>query len=117
MITIDQTIEALNKAVEEKGADYVYPIGQPGFSNATNGCLYKSPDDSSVPLCIVGNVLNQFGFLKQAEEGTSAEGLYVIQTEFDEESLYLLDLAQSSQDSGRAWGEAAKYAQETYTKY
>lgn len=115
-LTREKALELLEKAVAEKGEDFVYtsPIAD------TRVCQYI--DSSSNPSCIVGHVVkylsdelgNQAVFLELGEhEGQSALDLVLPGVVFDSEAALALATAQEVQDSMEdTWGTALKRARE-----
>jgi hypothetical protein len=116
VITYDMALEALNAAVEEKGADYVYE-GEGTF------CAYVA---SGEPSCIVGNALHRLGVSiptlvkmdKCAIGGsviTSRKVLDVLEDSgftLDGDVITLLSTAQTLQDDEVPWGEAVRAARD-----
>lgn len=120
-----KAIELLERAVEEKGSDYVDP------RSSTTGCEYA--DEKGQPLCIVGHVLSYLGVdlrpvvfesayggpeerlwgddFSAAELYGSSEKAPLGDIEFTSEATYVLSEAQNYQDSGKSWGEALGAAQ------
>lgn len=115
-MTIEKTIEALKKAVAEKGEDYVYKENE-----EIGWCLY-SDRESGQPSCIVGHVLADLdpeAFARvRAWELRSARSAGVSTTIFQRVALpdispvdrplilALLGDVQNQQDDGVAWGPA-----------
>lgn len=120
VLSKDNVIELLERAVEEKGADYVDPNSRNG-----NGCQYA--DENGAPLCIVGHVFSYLGEPLQATENdwdelvpwnadTDAASL------IDDEDFEVVDVldrdvvasvlyaAQVQQDGKHTWGEALEAA-------
>lgn len=105
--------EALQAAVDEKGADYVYPRGKRGWTNVWGMCRYAV---NGKPACIIGDALHRMGVpistLKEFdanEEGVDAA------TALEESGLNPtaaekrgVNAAQSRQDSGASWGESIR---------
>ena len=117
-LTRTQTIELLERAVEEQGADH------------TAHCEYMVAewvDDGEVnwtgPQCIVGFVVH---YLDETDEtlrrlNTDYQGNRVVAINFDELGMKLelgvvelLDTAQQHQDEGLVWSEALEAAKEKY---
>ena len=108
MITLEDAKRALHEAVEEKGADYVYP-------RAGLTCTYAEADGS--PSCIVGHVLYKLdpkvyeavALIESTEESFSVGE---IETTIDKDVfadrdvIHFLGAAQARQDHGATWGEA-----------
>jgi hypothetical protein len=98
----------LVRAVEEKGADYVYPDEQktPKGQLGDDLCMYVH---DGAPSCIVGHVLHYAGVeLEKFEpwEGSRAEIVGEALTEWHPSVLKALGAAQEAQDGGKTWGKA-----------
>lgn len=100
---------ALNKAVETKGEDYVYPAEEK--NKATDECRYNTYDEQgniTGPSCIVGFVCHETGITSpetlRAGEGNVAWAVLP----WPEQNLITraLTRAQAAQDKGHTWGEA-----------
>lgn len=126
VVDADKAIELLERAVEEKGADYVDPDA------ATVGCNYA--DAKGNPLCIVGHVVSYLGvdlrpvvlvdegYYEREElwgHGVSAIELNYANDaaphpgfSFTNEAIWALGRAQTMQDNGETWGEALEAAKE-----
>ena len=107
-ITAAEARELLTRAVEEKGADYVYPrVDNP------DGCLYF---ESNAPSCIVGHVLAYKGmepFEDDAEYNASTVHSLRHRMLFEvdnDRTFEALRTAQTRQDSGSTWGDALRAA-------
>ena len=114
-----RTLQLLQKAVEERGEDYVYPVEWKTASSADAAvmtlCMYVQPDGSG-PACIAGYVMHEYGasldFLKKHEgETTPNPGR---ELGVDTMSLILLFDAQGVQDQGLPWGQALARARMRY---
>lgn len=103
--------ELVNRAIDEKGADYVYnvPVGE----NET--CLYFR---NGKPDCLIGHVLHYLGIDQGCvREGESAGGVLISlrgqnKLTFTSEAADYLSAAQGHQDNGKPWGAARDYAEE-----
>lgn len=140
-ITIDKdkAIELLEKQVEKKGADYVYP-----YSN----CVYFADEqmydqdynpvdvEEGTPLCILGNVYADLGLTVDdllvndggrhgEEHWVPGQGGSIGESECDVlpdpnkvtitgAAMDVLGAAQSAQDHRNTWGEALKAAKAVY---
>lgn len=106
---------AVEAAIQEKGADYVYVKPNDVFTDPDKGdCLYVHNDQ---PGCIVGNVMHRLGVPLETlrrHEGSNAwtlidslalEGVLDI----SEWSRAMLDSTQCSQDRSKRWAEAVAY--------
>lgn len=107
-ITYDEAVDLLKLAVEERGADYVYPRSNRDAFDS--GCVYF---EGTTPSCIVGHVLAYKDVdgldLRYANEiGIANLASFVdnIDLVIDERTVSLLEKAQDAQDSGKTWGEA-----------
>lgn len=112
-LTVKNVLEALDRAVEKKGADYVYPWEE--------GCTYADGDGN--PSCIVGYVLadldpNLFEEFKESEhlDGGfgigSADGYTRNRPTVERPIIDVLAVAQRAQDTGFTWGVAAQVAKD-----
>lgn len=122
-LTIERARELLVEAVEEKGADYIYPL----WDSPNIECLYGNyadPQNISYndsfeeqgcdgPGCIVGHVLVKAGVSQETlyqNEGTGAVSLVAKLQGSDQfrgtPLSNALSAAQSKQDNGSTWGEA-----------
>jgi|SRR5690606_22062666 len=115
-VTRDKAIELLEKAVAEKGADYVYEPPTP----ALHVCQYI--DDDGHPSCIVGHVVKYLAdelgnhdiFTELEEyEGNSAHDIALPGVTILPEASMVLAVAQEVQDSMEyTWGNALERARE-----
>lgn len=105
MITYDETVKLLERAVDERGTDYVY---EPQNSLAP-ACLYFEND---APSCLVGLVGSYIGLTSEHfnEGGGTAHNQTAVLANFSDDSVMLLDLVQEYQDSGYNWGSAVAKA-------
>lgn len=108
-ITADDARTLLTRAVEEKGADYIYPR-----ANHPDGCLYFEGD---APSCIVGHVFAYKGMKPLPEDynGSTVSGLASYERFFSVDgrrTLRALASAQGTQDAGEPWGDALAIALE-----
>lgn len=107
-ITADEARELLTRAVEEKGADYIYPR-----VNNPDGCLYF---EGNAPSCIVGHVLAYKGMEPFEDEGElNASTVHSLRHhmlfEVDNDRTFeALRAAQTWQDSGETWGDTLRVA-------
>lgn len=132
--TRQEVLDAANKAIAEKGADYVYPRA----STAGNG--YGSKDgpvyaEGDSPSCLVGHVIyaldpeafahlaavearngseaaDQLTWFHYGEHGEEATYGYLPEDFWDSEAEALMTLAQSHQDHGIPWGDALARAED-----
>lgn len=111
-ITEEAFTAAIEKAVADKGADYVY-------EREGRGCVYSSAGE---PSCIVGTALANLGFemnpewdnpLYENDNGsTGAETILPLHFDIPENVIVAATIAQSNQDFGGTWGDAlAAYKQ------
>lgn len=117
--TDQQFIDAIRKAVEIRGEDYVYPSkeehpeywGNPYFDNTAIShnlvCRYQL--DDGTPACIVGLALSLIDpGLVPASNITSAAAKVLRTKGFSKSIQSSADAAQCVQDGGGDWGEALK---------
>lgn len=113
---------ALKAALEERGADYVYPEDKKYvFSElGTPQCLYFDLDEPEKPLCFIGLALSKLGVTAEdlrtmapavafgpEESGLSMGALGVMEKlGFSSKVSWAARNAQVEQDMGRTWGEA-----------
>lgn len=119
LFDVPEVLVALEAAVAERGADYVYDYG----STPSGNCVYVGSDGT--PSCIVGVALSKLGVSVEtlkAEGQTGAAGgrtpfnAIAIGSRSDLAALLtpaavnVLAAAQFRQDSGESWGEALNAA-------
>jgi hypothetical protein len=97
LLDVEGALALLERAVQEKGEDYVYPL-----SDKRDGICRYAVDYE--PSCIVGHVLFYLGKLDAAIEGASAHT--VLHDLATDEAKYLLLVVQRAQDAGKPWGQA-----------
>jgi hypothetical protein len=106
-LTYDEVVELLERAVAERGEDYVYPKEDMCPEFALNSvCQYFV---GSRPSCIIGQVLAYKGITaEQVTEFEGRGGPAVVQRFFDidDSTQVLIYEVQSRQDDGLPWGEA-----------
>ena len=109
-VSYEQTLGLIERAIEEKGAGYVY-------KDEYSTCSYFSPDKKQTPRCIVGHVLEYLGTDKKVFADLMNNSMVFaslinlnLGVEFDEESVSLLTFIQHYQDYGYSWGEAYREA-------
>lgn len=109
-LNADNVLAAIERAVNARGADYVYS------AEFGTKCLYVV---GGRPACLVGEVLHtDFGIpfeqLARFEDADSLllelydEGL----VRYSDTAHEMLQQAQAAQDAGRPWGEALAVAQQ-----
>lgn len=105
-ITVRRVKNAMEKAVREKGRNYVYVRGESGW------CEYVR---DGAPSCLVGHALFYLGIpLSRLQEvegdvpGVDGGPMADLLNEYEvpEEVRGALNYAQSQQDAGRSWGTA-----------
>jgi len=118
LLTMERTLELLDAAVTERGADFVYPeewkVPSQIFSSTPGGdCVYVH---DGKPACIVGWVLHTHGVtieqLRQLEGDSVYALLLHLQPVLEVEPGVgtVLREAQNQQDVGRPWGVAVERA-------
>jgi hypothetical protein len=93
----------LLRAIEEKGADYVYSPPEPENDASWLGpsCLYVH---NGAPSCLVGHVLHYASApLRGEHEGLSAEAVVPEVTNWSPRVAEALNFAQAMQDKGKSW--------------
>ena len=123
-ITVDDTLQALENAVEDYGEGWVDP-NSPDGSTSMNGCVnrYQDPRDQEAwRYCIAGHVFKQWGWDFAFEFGNDLNNsaadvaLSVAYQDYDVtfEDLPAIEIllckAQQEQDKSRTWGVAVKEA-------
>ncbi len=121
LIGTAQALELLDKVVQAKGADYVYP-GQPGdlcFNFETDGA----------PSCIVGHVLADLGLTYERASRLKVVGSsgahdtvqYLVADgfpyTFSVGAMCALYVAQTVQDQRESWGAALDAARKASADY
>ncbi len=136
MLKKNAVVEALHRAVAEKGEDYVYPAASSGYRGGA--CVYSERNEAgeAYPSCIVGHVIaaldpEEFQAIVEYEQRMDESfsvneliqgkhGSYEIEyggnryaeafvpalLMEDADVESALSIAQSLQDSGCTWGEA-----------
>jgi hypothetical protein len=130
----EQAIALLERAVQEKGADYTYTAIR--VASYGEKCLYATPDKAA-PSCIVGHALAYVGVpvekLFELDHLGDIGAIYELNTtpiheDYDEdtptalveiagvhltnEAEELFTEAQGNQDSGKTWGESLQRAKD-----
>jgi hypothetical protein len=102
-ISYDEALELLDRAVAERGEDYVYD----------GACEYFQCDADNQPGCIVGHVLAYKGMDPELLDKlglNSTKLAYVADKsevlKLDIKTKVLLDEVQNRQDTGIPWGKA-----------
>jgi hypothetical protein len=126
-LTQENVLDALEKAVEEKGEDFIY-VNNEGHSSrnkfgeaAAIMCHYVHYDDGTpIAGCIAGNVLNRLGVSLDILSEKETQPIRIVLSElmdeevvtlaFDSKVSLLLSTAQCAQDGGQTWGDALKEA-------
>lgn len=126
-LTYDEAVEILDKAVKERGADWVFPElnecptctvddwedYEPCPWHYSGGCRYFSDDRK--PACLVGYVIDQAIDHSQLnmmdiEAHHALDALNILQNwgvlVVDDRTADLLYKAQEAQDGGHPWGVA-----------
>lgn len=114
-LTYTDALRYLEKAVAEKGEDYVYPSYQEGCEYFES--VYGS--NTGQPSCIVGHVLSYNGVTREdLGGGLNSSGVLTLNSQHpngvldvDDATEDLLVFAQRFQDNGMPWGQAVAEAQ------
>lgn len=111
----ERTLELLQQAVDERGADFVYPAEWKDDGTSEGMCMYVQPDENG-PACIVGYVLHAYGVALDDLSGAEGMGADNACTIFgvDARSTRMLTLAQISQDNKHTWGHAVQRARDEH---
>lgn len=108
IVTEEQFTAAMRAAVEERGADYVYPVwdraGADDYHDKYGTCKYSTPDGT--PACIVGLALSKIdpALVPPYKHNAGAHDLNVLGAGSD--LAYAAFAAQQEQDDGGTWGSA-----------
>lgn len=107
-------IEALRRAVEERGPDYVY---ERPFDPARQDtlCLYRDPITDE-PSCLIGLAISYIYPDLRLKEYTGVSGSFTDIENIEGGAMLIASYAQSVQDSGGTWGEALKAAEAVYAE-
>jgi|SRR5690242_2954032 len=127
VIDLEQALELLRDARDERGFEYVDPGSGEGMGCYNVTKEYKDdegnelPEPVLCPSCIAGTVFSYAGvpleFLYK-HNGTVNSTVVAIQGELEEEfevtpeAAAVLRVAQREQDSGKSWGVAVDAAQD-----
>lgn len=106
-LTREKAIELLNRAIEEKGKDYVYPRAS---VDGQNTCYYV---ENGAPSCIVGHILAWAGVALDdiaAYEGEAAHEPVLDLVKAPQDVVDALEQAQEIQDRAEPWGVAVSTA-------
>ncbi|MFE4681624.1 hypothetical protein ACFRNJ_12400 [Streptomyces sp. NPDC056721] len=121
-ISLSEAKDLLARAVEKKGAGYIYemPVVETHSGGVDQMCAYFDPK-TGAPSCLVGQVLAGKGFTYErmqfldANTYTSAGTLADTDViKVDNETRALLEIVQSEQDQGMTWGLALEEALALY---
>lgn len=104
--------EALDAAVAEVGADFVYP--RTGTWRRNGLCVYAREVEGVLrPACLVGQVLVRLGVSLEELEAAGSQGFDMDEAGYlfpeavnDEDLVTALSVAQDYQDEGQSWGVA-----------
>lgn len=117
--TLDDFTAAMEKAVADRGNDYVYPREKPGWLHEKQ-CVYSTQDGE--PACIIGQALYNIDpslmpdYEESQQEDAGAE--YILESRREHFSGSEADFglllrsahkAQVSQDNGDSWGRALSW--------
>jgi hypothetical protein len=111
-LTYNRAVELLERAVQEKGADYAMPKDEDGD---VVGCVYFD-EETKEPSCLVGHALAYDGFTYEDLGVNNGRGITYVGDELysriAQRTRRLLSHAQDDQDNGATWGSALEYAKE-----
>lgn len=102
MFTREQFTEAMEKAVAERGEDFVYPDE---WQNAYGFCQYYIEGIGAA--CLIGKALENLGFDVRSLENNGA--ITILEEVFkitDRGLIVAAQRAQTMQDWGQSWGDA-----------
>lgn len=100
-ITRESYRAALQKAVDEKGSDYVYPKHE--GDDVILSCRYV--EENGYPGCIHGHALSYLGY-SGLPEGRSIYSILTNLSAFDDYLRGAAEESQIAQDQGKTWAEA-----------
>lgn len=118
-IDLPRALALLNRAVEDRGEDFVYPPEwrefRPAPARRVATCLYFLPEGT--PACIIGKVGSYLGV---TAEDVKRTGKFVGAARFFRDLGFtvtpaaerVLIRAQTAQDEGTPWGEVLKQVTE-----
>jgi hypothetical protein len=112
--TYEEAVQLLEKAVADRGADYVYAKDPKALRTSFWRCVNVFVDGT--PGCIIGQILAYKGFWDQEGaalyEGTVTVSDLIVEgvIEADDATAELLSAVQRNQDNGVSWGEAVSRA-------
>jgi uncharacterized protein with LGFP repeats len=130
-LSYEDAVLFLEKAVADRGADYVYPhqllspsTGQQNGDEEETGCVYFD-HETNQPSCIIGHVFSYMGIAALDVRGYEGQTVQVLAGsesrlglfDADETTVGLLARAQSFQDTRHSWGESLRYALDPDEEY
>jgi len=110
MIDVKETIALLERAVAERGEDYIYPVGKDSpWRDDFGQCLYRN-SLTGEPACIVGLVASYVDPNVHLNEFDSVNALSQtwMRKNLTDDAIYALRVAQTEQDAGFTWGDALR---------
>jgi hypothetical protein len=112
-LTYNRAVELLERAVQEKGADYAMPKNEDG--GGVVGCVYFD-EKTKKPSCLVGHALAYDGFTYEDLGVNNRRAISCVGPElYDrlaDRTRRLLVHVQDDQDNGATWGSALEFAKE-----
>lgn len=99
-LTETEARKLLARAVEERGADFVYV---PTAGNSPR-CWYQKEDGT--PDCLIGLALSYIGPIPENNSGGAQGAIVRLYPNTKQRVLGAMNAAQAAQDNGRTWGEA-----------
>lgn len=105
-VDVEQVLELLDRAVAERGEDFIYDATFDARLHGGRSCFYRLPNGR--PGCIAGLVVSYVapGTLPYLAEGVSINGQDALTDFFTSTALAVLRAAQRAQDKGARWGVA-----------
>lgn len=108
LITLEQMRNAIKRAVEERGADYVYEKKPHPENEVCLACHYNHPETGE-PDCLIGLA---FSYLRPETRLPIYGSAYMVLKDIAHEDARLYaSSAQRYQDDGYTWGEALAIAE------
>jgi hypothetical protein len=117
-LDLEQADALIQRAVNERGADFVYPNKWRANGEPSSACLYQVPGEPGKPACIIGMIANYLGVLDRMPEfEPGVDALEKAGVKVDEEAAFFLQTVQTSQDTRNPWGDALQIGREEVEGY
>jgi hypothetical protein len=119
-LSYDDAVMYLEKALAERGEDYVYPTQveldrNPMIDGDDDVTCFYFNHFTGQPSCIIGHVLHFLGVKHQELLASEGLGIHTIINDrrvltADQRTITLLRRAQAHQDIRKTWGDSVKFA-------